>query len=162
MPDLQLRAECVKWLVVRGPQHLRVLLSDDHPIVRRGLRTILESNGEYEICGEARDGTETVEKAIQLHPDIVITDISMSRTNGLEVTQFLRESAPGIKVLILTMHDSVEMLRAAALAGASGYLLKSDAEELLVFALSRLSEGHRFVSPSFETALVDELFSEPS
>ena len=111
---------------MRGPQHLRVLLSDDHPIVRRGVRTILESNGEYEVCGEAGNGRETVEMAIRLHPDVVITDISMSPTNGLEVTQLLRKSLPGTKILILTMHDSVEMLRAAALAGASGYLLKSD------------------------------------
>jgi two-component system response regulator NreC len=133
-------------------------LSDDHPIVRRGVRTILESSGEYEVCGEAGDGTETVEKVGQLHPDIVITDISMSPTNGLEVTQLLRELAPEVKVLILTMHDSIEMLRAAAMAGASGYLLKSDAEELLVSALTRLSEGRRFVSPSFESTEVDRLF----
>jgi len=146
---------------VRGPQHLRVLLSDDHPIVRRGVRTILESNGEYEVCGEAGNGRETVEMAIRLHPDVVITDISMSPTNGLEVTQLLRKSLPGTKILILTMHDSVEMLRAAALAGASGYLLKSDTEELLVSALTCLSEGHRFVSPSFEAALVNQLFLEP-
>ena len=143
---------------MRGSHHLRVLLSDDHPIVRRGVRTILESSGEYEVCGEAGDGTETVEKVSELHPDIVITDISMNPTNGLEVTQLLRESAPEVKVLILTMHDSIEMLRAAALAGASGYLLKSDAEELLVCALTRLSEGRRFVSPSFESAEVDRLF----
>ena len=139
-----------------------MLLSDDHPIVRRGVRTILESNGEYEVCGEAGNGRETVEMAAQLHPDVVITDISMSPTNGLEVTQLLHESVPGIKVLILTMHDSVEMLRAAALAGASGYLLKSDTEELLVSALTCLSEGHRFVSPSFEAGLVDQLFSKPA
>ena len=148
---------------MRGPQHVRVLLSDDHPIVRRGVRTILESYGEeYEICGEAGNGEQTVEMAKELRPDVVITDISMSPTNGLEVTQLLRRLVPGIKVLILTMHDSVEMLRAAALAGASGYLLKSDTEELLVCALTSLSEGHRFVSPSFETTLVDQLFHESS
>jgi DNA-binding NarL/FixJ family response regulator len=139
-----------------------VLLSDDHPIVRRGVRTILESNGEYEVCGEAGNGNQTVEMAMALQPDVVITDISMSPTNGLEVTQLLRQSLPSTKILILTMHDSVEMLRAAAMAGASGYLLKSDTEELLVSALTCLSEGHRFVSPSFETTLVNQLFVEPS
>ena len=128
-----------KWPVVRGPQHLRVLLSDDHPIVRRGARTILECNREYEVCGEAGNGRETVEMAIQLHPDVVITDISMSPTNGLEATQLLLQSVPGIKVLILTMHDSVEMLRAAALAGASGYLLKSDAARYAVLAVEALA-----------------------
>jgi DNA-binding NarL/FixJ family response regulator len=148
--------------LVLGSQQFRVLLADDHPIVRRGVRTILESNGEYEICGETGDGRQTVEMAIQLHPDVVITDISMSPTNGLEVTQVLRKSLPEVKILILTMHDSVEMLRAAVLAGASGYLLKSDTEELLVEALTNLFEGHRFVSPSFEATLVDHLFAEYS
>jgi DNA-binding NarL/FixJ family response regulator len=138
--------------------HLRVLLSDDHPVVRRGLRTILESTSDYEICGEAGDGDQTLELADRLRPDIVITDISMTPTNGLEVTQRLHFALPTAKVLILTMHDSVEMLRAAAVAGASGYLLKSDAEELLVLALQTLGKGHRFVSPSFDSALVKQLF----
>jgi DNA-binding NarL/FixJ family response regulator len=144
---------------VHGLLHLRVLLSDDHPIVRRGLRTILEANSEYEICGEAGDGDQTLELAGRLRPDFVITDISMSPTNGLEVTKRLHASLPEAKVLILTMHDSVEMLRAAAVAGASGYLLKSDAEELLVSALQSLSAGHRFVSPSFDAALVKKWFN---
>jgi DNA-binding NarL/FixJ family response regulator len=148
----------LKILVVPVLEHLRVLLSDDHPIVRRGLRTILESSSDYEICGEAGDGDQTIELAYRLLPDVVITDISMRPTNGLEVTQRLHESLPQAKVLILTMHDSVEMLRAAALAGASGYLLKSDAEELLVSALQSLSQGDRFVSPSFDQSLVDQLF----
>jgi DNA-binding NarL/FixJ family response regulator len=138
--------------------HVRVLLSDDHPIVRRGLRTILESTSDYEVCGEAGDGEQTLELANLLRPDIVITDISMSPTNGLEVAQRLHYSLPDAKVLILTMHDSVEMLRAAAVAGASGYLLKSDAEELLVSALQSLGDGLRFVSPSFDPVLVKQLF----
>ena len=139
--------------------HTRVLLSDDHPIVRRGVRNILESTPEYEICGEAGDGDQTVKLALRLHPDVVITDISMQPMNGLEVTQKLHSALPDAKVLILTMHDSVEMLRAAAAAGASGYLLKSDAEELLVSALHSLGEGNRFVSPSFDAKLVKQLFS---
>jgi len=148
--------------LVKDSHHVRILLSDDHPIVRRGVRTILESNNGYEVCGEAGDGDQTLRMAILLHPDIVITDISMSPINGLEVTQRLRQALPEAKVLILTMHDSVEMLRAAAMAGASGYLLKSDAEELLVTALDCLSAGYRFVSPSFETVLVDQLFGGPT
>src|SRR5262249_2052970 len=114
--------------------HLRVLLSDDHPIVRRGVRNILESNPDYEICGEACDGQQTVKLAPHLPPDVFITHLAMHHMNGLQVTEELRKSLPGPKLLILTMHDSVEMLRAAAAAGASGYLLKSDAEELLVTA----------------------------
>jgi two-component system, NarL family, response regulator NreC len=144
--------------MVSGP-HIRVLLSDDHPIVRRGVRTILESTSEYEVCGEAGDGDQTLELARDLKPDVIITDISMYPTNGLEVTKRLHKSMPEAKILILTMHDSVEMLRAAAVAGASGYLLKADAEELLVSALRRLGEGHRFVSPSFDSSLVQQLFA---
>jgi DNA-binding NarL/FixJ family response regulator len=138
--------------------HIRVLLADDHPIVRRGIRNILESTSEYEICGEAGDGNQTLQLALRLHPDVVITDISMQPTNGLEVTRSLHESLPDAKVLILTMHDSVEMLRAAAAAGACGYLLKSDAEEMLISALHSLEEGDRFVSPSFDEKLVHQLF----
>jgi len=118
----------------------------------------LESTLEYEICGEADDGDQTVKLALRLHPDVVITDISMHPMNGLQVTEELRKSLPDAKILILTMHDSVEMLRAAAAAGASGYLLKSDAEELLVTALHSLGEGHRFVSPLFDAKLVKQLF----
>lgn len=146
-------------VVMPSAPHVRVFLSDDHPIVRRGVRTILESTSEYEVCGEAGDGDQTVALALDLRPDVIITDISMSPINGLEVTKQLHKSMPEAKILILTMHDSVEMLRAAAVAGASGYLLKSDAEELLVSALHCLGEGHRFVSPSFDTALVKQLFA---
>ena len=112
------------------------MLSDDHPFVRRGLRNILESTIQSEVCGEAGDGNQTLELATHLRPDILIMDISMSAPNGLEVAAQLRESLPETKILVLTMHDSAEMLRAAATAGASGYLVKSDAEELLVLLSS--------------------------
>jgi DNA-binding NarL/FixJ family response regulator len=136
----------------------RIMLSDDHPFVRRGLRNILDTMSQYEVCGEAGDGHQTLELAASLRPDILITDISMSPPNGLEVAAKLHESLPEIRVLILTMHDSAEMLRAAAAAGASGYLLKSDDERLLMNALDCLKEGHSFVSPSFNATLVKQLF----
>lgn len=134
------------------------MLSDDHPFVRRGLRTILESTNQFEICGEASDGNQTLELARTLRPDILIIDISMPDPNGLEVAKRIHESLPEIKVLILTMHDSAEMLRAAAAAGASGYLLKSDDEKLLVAALQCLTTGQHFVSPSFDAGLANQLF----
>ena len=136
----------------------RIMLSDDHSFVRRGLRNILESTSQYEICGEASDGNQTLELAKSLHPDILIIDISMPAPNGLEVAKQLHESLPEIKVLILTMHDSAEMLRAAAAAGVSGYLLKSDDESLLVNALRCLTMGQHFVSPSFDVGLARQLF----
>ena len=136
----------------------RIMLSDDHSFVRRGLRNVLESTKRYEICGEASDGRQTLELAKTLHPDILILDISMPSPNGLEVAKQLHDSLPDIKVLFLTMHDSAEMLRAAAGAGAFGYLLKSDDETLLMDALESLTMGRRFVSPSFEAGLATQLF----
>jgi DNA-binding NarL/FixJ family response regulator len=137
----------------------RVLLSDDHYFVRRGLRTILEATGEYEICGEASDGRQTMELAARLTPDILILDVTMPPPNGLEVAASLRESLPQTKILLITIHDSEEMLRAAAAVGVAGYLLKSDAEELLVVALQCLREGKLFVSPAFDLNLVKRLFN---
>ena len=136
----------------------RVLLSDDHPFVRRGLRTILESTDEYEVCAEAGDGDQTLDLAARLTPDVLILDISMPALNGLEVAARLRESLPETKILLITMHDSEEMLRAAAEAGVSGYLLKSDAEQLLIDALQSVQEGRLFVSPAFDSTLVQQLF----
>lgn len=136
----------------------RVLLSDDHPFVRRGLRTILESTDEYEVCAEAGDGDQTLDLAARLAPDVLILDISMPAPNGLEVAARLRESLPQTKILLITMHDSEEMLRAAAEAGVSGYLLKSDAEQLLIDALQSVQEGRSFVSPAFDSTLVQQLF----
>ena len=136
----------------------RVLISDDHSFIRRGLRTILEANEQCEICGEADNGSKTLELAMQLAPDILILDISMPPPNGLEIAAQLRQSLPDTKILLITMHDSEEMLRAAAATGASGYLLKSDAEELLMVALHRLEEGRCFVSPAFDPDLAKQLF----
>ncbi len=136
----------------------RVLLADDHSFVRRGLRTILEATNHYEVCGEATNGSQTLELAAQLAPDILILDISMPPPNGLEVAAQLRQSLPNTRILLVTMHDSEEMLRAAAATGASGYLLKSDAEELLMIALQRLEQGLCFVSPAFDDGLAKQLF----
>ena len=136
----------------------RIMLSDDHAVVRRGLRNLLESRENYEVCAEAGDGNLTLELAVQLKPDILIMDISMSPPSGLEVTAVLHQFLPETKILIMTMHDSEEMLRAASAAGASGYLLKSDPEELLVVALQRLGEGKCFVSPAFGQTLSERLF----
>jgi len=140
----------------RGPT--RIMLCDDHPYVRRGLRNVLESMGRYDVCGEAADGSLTLELAMRLRPDILITDISMSPPNGLEVAVQLRRMLPETKILIVTMHDSEEMLRAAAAAGASGYLLKSDPEELFVVALQCLEDGRCFVSPAFNQEFAKQLF----
>ena len=139
-------------------KHTRILLVDDHQMFREGLRRLLETEPDIEVVGEADDGNTASDMTSGLAPDVVVMDISMPSLNGIDATRMLQKEGCTSKILLLTMHDSVEMLRAAALAGASGYLLKSDTEELLVSALTRLSEGHSFVSPSFEATLVDQLF----
>lgn len=136
----------------------RILISDDHFYVRRGLRTILEASYGYEVCGEAGDGNQTLLLVKRLAPDILILDISMPPPNGLEVAAQLLQTSPNTKILIITMHDSEEILRAAAAAGASGFLLKSDAEELLMTALKLLEGGQYFVSPAFDPELTKQLF----
>ena len=136
----------------------RVLISDDHRLMRRGLRMILEASQHYSVCGEAGDGYQTLRLAEELAPDILILDISMPPPNGLEVAARIRQTLPDTKILIITMHDAEETLRAAADAGASGYLLKSDAEELLLIALSLLEDGHYFVGPEFDPGLAKKLF----
>ena len=139
----------------------RILLSNHHPSVRRGLRTILEAAKQYEVCGEAGDGSQTLELATRLTPEILIMDISMPPPNGLDVAAKLRQSASETKILFVTMHDSEEMLHTAAAVGASGYLLKTEADELLITALQRLEAGQCFVSPSFEPELARQLFNRP-
>ena len=136
----------------------RVLIADDHTFVRRGLRTILEDTQEFEVCGEAGDGNETLQLAVQLAPDILLLDVSMPPPNGLEVAAQLRQKLPNTKILMITMHESEEMLRAAAAVGVSGYLLKSDAEQYLLLALNHSAEGRPFVSPAFNSELAKELF----
>ncbi len=116
----------------------RILLADDHEIVRRGLRAVLETQPGWQICGEVNDGRKAVEKALQLKPDVIILDISMPALNGLEATRQILKGLPNASVLILTMHDSEEMIRQVLDAGARGYLLKSDAGDELVAAVDAL------------------------
>jgi DNA-binding NarL/FixJ family response regulator len=126
---------------------LRILIADDHGLVRRGTRTILETHRGWKIVGEAANGREAVEKAINLKPDVVIVDISMPDMDGIEVTRLIRESVPDVKVLVLTMHESEQMVRRALDAGANGYLLKSDLTDYLPKAVKAIAENKRFFTP---------------
>ncbi len=111
---------------------LRILLADDHEIVRRGLRALLEKHEGWEVCGEASDGREAIEKALQLKPDVVIVDIGMPNLNGLDTTRQLLQHDPQFKVIVLTITDSDQVIREALDAGARGFVLKSDAARDLV------------------------------
>ena len=126
---------------------LRILLADDHEIVRRGLRALLEKHEGWEVCGEASDGRECVDKALQLNPDVVIVDIGMPNLNGLDTTRQLLQHDPHFKVIVLTITDSDQVIREALDAGARGFVLKSDAARDLVSAVEALQNKRMFFTP---------------
>jgi DNA-binding NarL/FixJ family response regulator len=134
---------------------LRILIADDHGLVRRGARSILDSQRGWQVVGEAANGSEAVQKAIELKPDVAIVDIGMPELDGVEVTRQIREAAPLTKVLVLTMHESDQMVRRALDAGASGYLLKSDLTECLAKAVTAVSEGKRFLTPKVSEIVLE-------
>jgi DNA-binding NarL/FixJ family response regulator len=121
---------------------MRVLLVDDHEVVRRGVRSLLESH--YDVCGEAVDGRDAVEKAQQLEPDVVVMDISMPNLSGLEATPLIRSMLPNCEVLILSQHESAQMVQQAVKAGASGYVVKSSVARDLLAALETVSRHEKF------------------
>src|SRR5438046_4891131 len=121
---------------------LRIFVADDHEVVRKGLVSLLQAQPNWSICGEAADGHEAVEKAQRSKPDVVILDVGMPRLNGLEATRQLLKANPEAKVLILTLHESDQMVREVLNAGARGFVLKSDAARDLVFAVDARSEEH--------------------
>jgi DNA-binding NarL/FixJ family response regulator len=123
---------------------LRILVADDHEVVRRGLTSLLQSQPDWEVCGEASDGREAVEKAVQLQPDVMILDIGMPNLSGLEATRQILKAAPQTKVLILTLHDSDQVVTEVLSAGARGFLLKSDAARDLVAAVDALRRGKTY------------------
>ncbi|MFZ0198287.1 MAG: response regulator transcription factor [Candidatus Sulfotelmatobacter sp.] len=126
---------------------LRILIADDHEVVRRGLSSLLQAHEGWEVCGEASDGREAVEKAKQLKPDFVILDIGMPNLNGLAATRQLTQHDPNFKIIVLTITDSDHVIREALDAGARGFVLKSDAVRDLVSAIEALQRGQMFFTP---------------
>src|SRR5208282_6152435 len=126
---------------------LRILLADDHEIVRRGLCSLLQKREGWEVCGEASDGREAVEKSAQLKPDVVILDVGMPNLNGLAATRQLTQHDPHCKVIVLTITDSDQVIREALDAGARGFVLKSDAARDLVSAVEALQGKRMFFTP---------------
>ena len=139
---------------------LRILIADDHEMVRQGLRRVIEEQEGWSVCAEANTGREAVEKAKQLRPEIVITDFSMPDLNGLEATRQIRAALPRTEVLILTMHDSEQLVREVLAAGARGYILKTDAGHSLVAAVNALAQ-HKPYFTSKVSELVLEGFLNP-
>ena len=127
---------------------LQILIVDDHEVVRRGLRILIEPHPGWEVCGEAKDGREAVGKAKKLEPDVVVMDIGMPELNGLEATRQILKAARRTEVLILTAHESEQLVREVLGAGAHGYVLKSAAGRDLVSAIEALSKHEAFFTSS--------------
>ena len=132
---------------------IRILLVDDHEVVRRGLRALLETHPGWIVCGEAADGRAAVDLAQKLAPDIVVMDIGMPQLNGFDATRQILERTRGIEVLVLSVHDSEQMVREVIGAGARGYVLKSDAGRDLLAAVEALLRREPFFSPGVAVSL---------
>jgi len=135
---------------------IKVLLTDDHTILRKGLCSLLEDEEGIEVIGEAEDGREAIKLADKLHPDIVVMDIAMPGLNGLEATRQLRRLHPEIKILILSMYANVEYVFQTLQAGAEGYLVKKAAPSELVLAIKAVHQGNSFLSPSISRTVIDD------
>ena len=126
---------------------VRILVADDHQVVRTGLRTLLESKAGWEVCGEATHGRDAVQKAAELKPDVAVLDIAMPILNGVEATRQFRKLSPATAILILSMHDSELLVQEVLEAGAKGYILKDDADRNLLAAVEALSRQKTYLSP---------------
>ncbi len=136
---------------------IRVLLADDHAVLRSGLAVLLDARDEITVVGEAADGADLLTQAVDLQPDLILLDLSMPRLGGLDVLPLLRQKVPGARVLILTMHDDEGYLRQALKAGASGYVLKKAADVELITAIHAVMRGDVYVHPSMTKALLNDM-----
>jgi DNA-binding NarL/FixJ family response regulator len=132
---------------------LRILLADDHEVVRRGIRSLLEAHPVWEVCAEVGDGVQAVQRTIELRPDVLIIDVSMPYLNGLEASCQILRQIPKQRVLVLTMYDSEKILHDALQVGVRGVVLKSEASFNLVLALEALEQNKTFFTPRLHSAL---------
>jgi two-component system response regulator NreC len=135
---------------------VRILIVDDHTLVRQGLRKILETHAGWEVVGEAGDGRTAINMAVELKPDVVLMDIAMPRLNGVEAIQQITRKAQGTHVLALSMYSDEAYVTRAVRAGALGYLLKDSADEDLVRAVTAVSQGKSFFNPSIAKIILDD------
>jgi len=139
---------------------IRILLADDHTVMRRGLRLLLESRPEFSVVSEASDGRQAVEQAEALRPDVAVLDIGMPQLNGIEAAQRITNALPHTAVVILSMHSDEGYVLRALKAGAKGYLLKDSAEGDLIEAIQSVHQGRTFFSPEITRMLMDDYVRE--
>ncbi|GAC1403290.1 MAG: response regulator transcription factor [Ktedonobacteraceae bacterium] len=135
---------------------IRILLADDHTILRAGLRMMLNAQLDFEVVGEAQDGRQAIQEAQRLQPDVILMDITMPDMNGIEATRQIKRLLPETKVLILTMHEHDEYVFQALRAGASGYMLKEAADTDLISALRVIQNGQFYLSPTAQSVMVGD------
>ena len=133
----------------------RIVIAEDHTILREGLRAILSSNSEFEIVGEAEDGREAIRCVENINPDLVLMDLSMPRTNGLEAIKEIKKQNPEIKVMALTVHKTEEYILEALKGGADGYVLKDATQAELVLAIKNVLMGKRYLSPDISEKVIE-------
>jgi DNA-binding NarL/FixJ family response regulator len=136
------------------PTRIRVLLVDDHPITRQGMRALVNQQLNYEVCGEADSASQAIELVRSLEPDLAVVDISLPQTNGIELTKQLKELAPEMPVLVVSMHDEAFYAERAIRAGAMGYVMKQEAGEKVALALQHLMRGEIYLSPPMKQRML--------
>jgi DNA-binding NarL/FixJ family response regulator len=145
--------EVIDMMITTRP--VRVVLADDHPMVRRGLRLILDESQEVDVVAEAGNGQELLDLVAELDPDVVVVDVAMPKVDGLEAVRRIRERHPNVKSLIFTIHDEETYVHRAVLAGASGYLLKTASAEELIKGILTVAEGKAALHPSITRHLLE-------
>jgi two-component system response regulator NreC len=149
--------------VSRGtPKKITVLVCDDHALFREGVKTILSSQPDIEVVGEAADGQEAVEEAIRLNPHVVLMDISMPVLKGFDAVRRIRKARPDAKILILTVYDDEDLVARCLDAGAAGYVLKDSPPLQLVYAIQTVSRGQQYMSPRVLTGVVRQYIAQPA
>ena len=160
MEAITLNQTAVPTLETRGSEPMRVVIADDHGIVRSGVRMLLERQSDIQVIGEASNGAEARDLVIREKPDLAILDVKMPKLTGLQATREIREQVPEVSVLILSMYDDDRYLFEALKAGASGYVLKAQADSDLMAAVRAVEKGEPFLTPAAQRALIKDVLGE--